>query len=206
MKRLAQRLTFLSLLLLGGCMTIAQSMVGGPFTDAERATPLRSRYDEFDNRTRVATWLTMTVGSSQAPPMEVMALFAHPDSVLREPVETVLFVFKTSGSTRYRDWTFLRSHDLALILDDTARIQLPGVRDGSVNTTTISEAVVVRIPPADLQRIAAASRVRGRIGPVEFDIDERGLVPLRALRAYARMEPGAVGPVPARECALCPKF
>lgn len=187
-------------------MTIAQSMVGGPFTDAEKATPLRSRYDRFENRTRVVAFLGGTVGTSSAPPMMVMALFDHPDSVLRTPATEINLGFSASGSSRIHDWTFLEDHDLSLILDGGDRIHLEGMRRGSVGGGVISETVLVPVPDADLERMTRATRIEGRIGPVEFTLDSTGISGLRALRSYAQMRPGALGPVPARTCALCPQF
>jgi hypothetical protein len=189
-----------------GCMSIAQSMVGGPLTEAEQATPLRYRYDRFENRTRVAAFLTSTVGNSTAPPVMVMALFDHPDSALSTSTAEIVFGFSAAGSSRYRDWTFLRDDDLALVLDGSTRIHLEGVRRGSVGGGVIAETVLVPIPESDLTRIVHSTRIEGRVGPVEFVLDSASIGRLKSLRAYARREPGALRPVPARECALCPKF
>jgi hypothetical protein len=199
-------LTAAALAGVSGCMSIAQSMVGGPLTEAERATPLRYRYDRFENRTRVAAFLTSTMGTSKAPPVMVMALFDHPDSVLSTPTSEIHFGFSAASSSRDRDWTFLRDDDLALILDESTRIRLEGVRRGSVRGGVIAETVLVPIPESDLARIVQSRRIEGRIGPVEFVLDSAAIVGLKSIRAYARREPGALPPVPARECALCPKF
>ncbi len=201
MKPLIQSFVLASMLSLAACATVAESMGMGPMTDAERATPLRSQFDARHNQTHVLLPLGSAQTTGMIPRLDVSALLVHPDTVLHVPWDDVFFVFTSAVSNNL--WHSIRNGDLTLVLDDAEEIRLEGDPDGDLSRAYAPGAVLVEIPPQALRRITAASQVRARMTNVEFSLDSTGIAGLRALRAYAQMEPGAIRPAPVRVCRIC---
>jgi hypothetical protein len=201
MKPLIPTLLLSSMLVLAGCATVAESMGVGPMTDAERATPLRSQFDARHNQTQVILPLGSAETAGMIPRLEVAALLVHPDTVVHVPWDDVFFVFTSAVSNTL--WHSIRNSELTLVLDDAEELRLPGDPAGDLSRAYGPGAVLVKIPPPAFRRLTTASRVRARMPNVEFSLDSTDIAGLRALRAYAQKEPGAVRPAPARVCRIC---
>ncbi|HEU4456599.1 MAG TPA: hypothetical protein VFR81_26265 [Longimicrobium sp.] len=116
-----------------------------------------------------------------------------------EPIREATFTFGIEYGTDEGDFDH-DDHALSLVVDDSVVLRYPGrharpfparhVRGGT------HERVYVRVPAADLRRIARATTVRGKIEQRAFTLDAARIATLRQLADFMARSPGAPIPVP----------
>ncbi|HEX6371274.1 MAG TPA: hypothetical protein VF006_20315 [Longimicrobium sp.] len=81
-------------------------------------------------------------------------------------------------------WQWLNNNQLQMLVDGEQRATYNGRYTGDVQSSSLYENVTYQIPITDLQVMANATRIEGRVGSREFTMDRGELTKLREFVTY----------------------
>lgn len=130
------------------------------------AQKLSTTYDKFKDVTTIRAKDAEIVGSPKGGYVRFNVLARYPGQTKATP-DHVLLVFQSHS----REWRFLRSNMLILLVDGEAYDVGRPTRDSGIDTgrytSGVWEHLYYRLPIGDAERIAKATNVEMQLGPME---------------------------------------
>ncbi len=167
-----------STLLLAFLSDMPQAQTPHKFRNQKKFT---QEYDKFRD---VTYWhvgsFSLSEGMSSALNGEnvwMSAAFAYPGTALSTPVEKIGLIFTTST----KEWLFLNSRELFMIVDGERMSFGEGNRSSSIGHGGVFETLAFLIDSESFKKIGSAKKVEILVGPRQYKLKDEHLEAFRDL-------------------------
>jgi hypothetical protein len=158
-----------------------------PLLSACASGGMKPRYDRVSGQTSLSQTILKTSGGLTGGrfPMTVNARYSWRGQGAPAPAPYAYLSF--NGWPRMdAGWQWLNNNQLQLLVDGEQRATYNGRYSGDIQKDGLYENVTYQIPITDLDVMANATRIEGRIGAREFTLEGEDLVRLREFVTYIR--------------------
>lgn len=187
----------LSVLALGLAAAPVQAQVAAA-SDTVKALAKKAglsvKYDKIEGRTALQGDLwEVKSGAISGPAIRLRVSCLADGQIIDAARSVCMLAFSTRSAV---DWAFTGDPSVTLLADDSIRVRLGEARnvDLSAAGDLRSQLVMVELPIADLERLAGAREIIGRIGRHEFKLGSWSRKELTALAAIVAL--AAPSPAP----------
>jgi len=158
-----------------------------PLLSACASGGLKPRYDRVAGTTGLTQQILDTSGglSSGRFPMRITAYYGWRGQGAPAPAQAAFLNF-TAWPRTAAGWQWLNNNRLQVLVDGEQRATYNGRYDSEIQQNNLYEHVVYQIPTTDLEVMANATRVEGRVGTRDFVLEGEELTRLREFVTYIR--------------------